>query len=576
MTPTLQRTLLVISLSLAVTACANRSQVESPETVLTEPQSEQSPVATPDIPPRPFPKDTLFELLAAEMAGQRNRFDLALGNYLRQAEQTRDPGVVERALRVAEFLGAQEPALEMATLWAQVAPNDVEAHRAAALQQARAGQIEPATASMRKVLAMSGEAHFDFLAAAASQSDSATRNNFLDTLQQLQQEYPDNRQLAFARALIVHEQEPQQALDILQQQPLIEQQAGALLLHANLLSQLDRPQEAIDLLHTSLQQHPDDNRLRLQLARLLLGNDELDAAAGQFGRLREQNPDDHDLTLTLGLISLENQQPDLAIDYLEQALEQQPDNGTTLYHLGLAQHELGQTEDAVQTWLAVRNGNEYLPARLRITQTLVADERLDLLSQILAESRSERPQERMQLYLLEIESLLDRYPERALEITQEALTEFNDDIDLLYIRSLLHDQLGQAQQSEQDLRHILSREPDNARAMNALGYTLANRNQRLDEALELIEQALTLKPDDPAILDSLGWVHYRLGNLERALEYLQQAWADFPDQEVAAHLGEVLWQLGRRDEARAIWDKSLDNDPDSPMVRETRQRLENE
>ncbi|TVP89714.1 MAG: tetratricopeptide repeat protein [Pseudomonadaceae bacterium] len=575
MTSTFQRTFLVISLSLLVTACANRSQVDSPPVAAVEPVPELS-LTLPDVPPRPFPKDTLFELLAAEMAGQRNRFDLALGNYLRQAEQTRDPGVVERALRVAEFLGAEEPALEMATLWTQVAPNDVEAHRAAALQQARAGQIEPATASMRKVLEMSGEAHFDFLAVAASQSDATTRNTLLGTLQQLQDEYPDNRQLAFARALIVHESEPQQALDILQQQPLDQQQAGALLLQANLLDQLDQPQAAIDLLHASLQQYPDDSRLRLQLARLLLASEELDTAASQFGRLLEQNPEDHDLILTLGLISLENQQPDLAAYYLEQALEQEPDNSTTLYHLGLALEEQGQADEAIQAWLAVRDGNEYLPARLRITQALMADDRLDLLAQIMAESRSERPQARMQLYLIEIETLLDRHPERAMQRTEEALNEFSDDSNLLYVRALLHDQLGQPEQSEQDLRHILAREPDNAMAMNALGYTLADRNERLEEALELIEQAHTLEPDDPAIIDSLGWVHYRLGNLELALEYLQQAWEAFPDQEVAAHLGEVLWQLGRHDEARAVWEESLDNDPDSPLVRETRQRLEHE
>ncbi|MCL5042532.1 MAG: tetratricopeptide repeat protein, partial [Gammaproteobacteria bacterium] len=230
----------------------------------------------------------------------------------------------------------------------------------------------------------------------------------------------------------------------------------------------------------------------------------------------------------------------------------------------------------IQAWLAVRDGNEYLPARLRITQALMAEERLDLMAQVLAEARSERPQARMQLYLIEIETLLDRHPQRAMQRTQQALAEFSDDTNLLYVRALLHDQLGQPLQSEQDLRQILEREPDNAMAMNALGYTLADRNERLDEALELIEHAHALKPDDPAIIDSLGWVHYRLGNLERALEYLQQAWAAFPDQEVAAHLGEVLWQLGRRDEARAVWKQSLDQDPDSPLVRETRQRLENE
>lgn len=577
MTSIFQRTLLAITFSALAAACAHQprdpatGQSEQTGSVTTPPSAER-----PALPARPFAKDTLYELLAAEMAGQRNRFDLALNNYLRQAELTRDPGIIERALRVAEFVGARQPALEMATLWAQVAPDNIEAHRAAALQQARAGLIEPAAASMQQILSMGGEAHFDFLAAAAGQSDRATRSNLLTTLEQLQQSYPQNTQLTFARALILHEQAPQQALAILQQQPSEQQEAGALLLQANLLEQLEQRPAAIDLLQDSLQQHPDASRLRLQLARLLLSNNELDAAASQFTRLLEQNPDDHDLTLTLGLISLENQQLELAIEYLEQALALQPDNSTTLYHLGQAFNARGQTDDALQAWLAVPESDDYLPARLRIIQTLVEQQRTELLTQILAESHSQQPQLRRQLYLLEIETLLSADPQQGLIRNNQALDEFPDDGSLLYMRALLYATLGHAEDSEADLRQLLTAEPDNAMALNALGYSLADRNVQLDEALQLIERAHNLSPDDPAIIDSLGWVHYRLGNLQQALGYLQQAWAAFPDQEVAAHLGEVLWQLGRHSEARAIWQESIERDPDSPLVHETRQRLERE
>ncbi|MNV76908.1 bacteriophage N4 receptor, outer membrane subunit [compost metagenome] len=128
-------------------------------------------------------------------------------------------------------------------------------------------------------------------------------------------------------------------------------------------------------------------------------------------------------------------------------------------------------------------------------------------------------------------------------------------------------------QLEKDLRFIIEREPENAMALNALGYTLADRTTRYDEAKQLVEQAHKLNPEDPAILDSLGWVNYRMGNLDEAERLLRQALQEFPDHEVAAHLGEVLWARGKQAEARKVWADALQKQPDSAILRDTLQRL---
>ena len=155
----------------------------------------------------------------------------------------------------------------------------------------------------------------------------------------------------------------------------------------------------------------------------------------------------------------------------------------------------------------------------------------------------------------------------------KALEQFPGDTNLLYTRAMLAEKRGDLNGLERDLRDIIAREPDNATALNALGYTLADRTSRYEEAKALIEQAHQLNPEDAATLDSLGWVNYRLGNLDEAERHLRAALARFPDHEVAAHLGEVLWVQGKQREAREVWASALEAKPDSPILRATIKRL---
>lgn len=202
-------------------------------------------------------------------------------------------------------------------------------------------------------------------------------------------------------------------------------------------------------------------------------------------------------------------------------------------------------------------------------------DQLAQFTQLFAEARQAVPDKQQALLQIEVEVLSrNQHKEEAWQRIGQAIAQYPDNPNLLYTRAMLADQRDDLAQLEADLRHILHNDPEHAMAMNALGYTLADRTQRLDEALQLIEAAHQLQPDDAATLDSLGWVYYRLGRPRDALPWLEQAYAAYPDPEVAAHLGETLWALGEKRKARKLWREALDKSPEHEILLETIKRLD--
>ncbi|MDX1369558.1 tetratricopeptide repeat protein [Pseudomonas sp.] len=522
-----------------------------------------------------FSQETLLALLTAELAGQRNRFDIAIGNYVQQAQATQDAGVAERGFRIAEYLGAEQAALDTALIWAKNAPDNLDAQRAAAIQLARAGRYDESMTYMEQVLQRKGDTHFDFLALSALETDADTRAGLLQSFDRLQSKYPDNGQLLFGKALLLQQDDrPQEALELLEAQSAKQDEISPLLLHVRLLQSLERGDEALPLLQKGISLHPDDKRLRLTYARLLVEQDRMDDAKGEFSALLQQFPQDDDLRFSLALVCLEAEAWREAIVYLEELVERDSHVDAAHYNLARAYEALGEKDSALIEYALVGPGNDFLPAQARQAQLLFDSKRSAEASQRLSQARNAQPDYAIQLYLIEAEALAsDSQHGQAWQVVQQALEQFPDDLNLLYTRAMLAEKRDDLDLLEQDLRFILEREPDNSMALNALGYTLADRTTRYDEAKELIEQALRLDPQDPAILDSLGWVNYRLGNLDEAERLLRQALKRFPDHEVAAHLGEVLWAQGKQREARKIWANALKQQPDSTVLRSTLLRL---
>ncbi|CAK9891315.1 MULTISPECIES: tetratricopeptide repeat protein [Pseudomonas] len=522
-----------------------------------------------------FSQDTVYSLLSAELAGQRDRFDIALDNYVSQAIKTQDPGISERAYRIAEYLGADQAALDTSLIWAKNDPDNLDAQRAAAIQLARGGRYDESMAFMEKVLQGQGDTHFDFLALSALETDPDTRAGLQNSFDRLLVKYPDNGQLVFGKALLLQQDgKAQAALDLLEAHPPEAGEIAPVLLRARLLQGLDRGKEALPLLQKTIRQYPDDKRLRLTYARMLVEQDRLADAKAEFVSLVQQYPDDDELRYSLALVSLETKDWDEGAGYLEELIARDSHVDAAHLNLGRIHEERNDPESALNEYALVGPGTDYLPAQLRQADILIANGRSSEASRRLAAARDAQPDYAIQLYLIEAEALGSNDKNaQAEQVLQQAIKQYPDDLNLLYTRAMLAEKRNDLAQMEKDLRSIISREPENAMALNALGYTLADRTSRYAEAKTLIDKAHQITPDDPAVLDSLGWVNYRMGNLDEAERLLRQALERFPDHEVAAHLGEVLWANGKRREARQVWAKGFEAQPDSPILRKTVLRL---
>lgn len=540
--------------------------------------TESTPSATPEavkVPEKPFPIETFYALLVAEIAGSRERYDIALGNYMQQAQITRDPDIAARATRIARFLNVRRAALESALLWAEVSPTDAEAHFIAASELIQAGRLLEASQHSAFLLQNDGSTLYQSIASRATSATDTQRELLLAEFLQRLAEHPANTDLLVGVGLLYQQQQqPEQALTYVRQALQLDATlVSAAVLEARLLNDQGQPEEAMKRLRLLLDAHPDNDRLRLQYARLLASID-LDEAYQQFSILVQQSPHDEDFLLSLALISHERGLVEEARQHFESLTRFERHSSVAHYYLGRIAEASEDWQVALEHYLRVGPGPNFIAALLRTTDILVRAGQTEAANKRLSAARQQFPQEAERLYLLEAE-VLNKYQQlhSAHSLLNEALALFPASTQLLYSRAMISEQLDRLEDLERDLRAVLKYDPNNAAALNALGYTLADRTTRYQEALELISQALQIKPEDPAILDSMGWVQYRLGNLPEALLLLRQAMQAYPDHEIAAHLGEVLWVSGRQQEAREVWSKGLKLNPKSTVIADVIRRL---
>ncbi|MGK0248926.1 MAG: tetratricopeptide (TPR) repeat protein [Oleispira sp.] len=528
------------------------------------------------IPAKPFSAPTLYSLLVAEVAGQRQQFNISLANYVNQARKTQDPGIAERATRIAQYLGINQYILEAAQIWVLNAPAEAQAHQILALALMKAGNFPLALQHMESVLELAGASQFDYLALNAQSLSRSEKLDLLHQIELLTKKHSDYAPLWMAQgALLIQLEDYPAALIALEQTiALRENYTSAALSKARVLHKLNRPEEALaclDDLHDSLPKHKGIGVLR---ARILIDLKRFSEARAAFQYLAQVFPYDYSIQLSLGLLHMELDEDDQAIAVLSPlTLDNNMANEAYFYLARIAEKQQDSIR-ALRNYRAVREGRQFLPAQFKAAQLLIEQEDIKVARNFLTHRRSDFPDFNIELIQLEVDLLINNEQiEEAYQLVDTALIESPNNTKLLYSRGLLAEKLGNIAQLETDLRLIISLSPNNAEAINALGYTLADKTGRIDEALSLIKQAIELAPNNPAIIDSLGWAYYRLGDLDQAVELLQQAFNAFPDHEVAAHLGEVLWQLKRNSEAKSVWQKGLDQKPNSSVIKETLMRF---
>lgn len=524
---------------------------------------------------RPFKRETLYSLLAAEMAGSRKNYDLALSNYAQQARETQDPQVAERATLMARYLGDTDTALETSQIWLNSTPQNPDALTNSALTQLDAGHFQQAFELSRQLLDQGGEPLFQVIAARASELPSAEHQALLRQYQALLQNHKRNLQLQVGTGLLLEqEQAYSQAMDYARQALKLDpQNLPAAILEANLLHQLKRDKEAVVKMENLLALHPDNHLLRQQYARILIHTD-MARAQEQFQLLTRQMPYSGDIWLSLGIVALQRGDTETARQAFETLLDLNQHLSTAHFYLGRIYEDQEQLTEAALHYLQVGPGNDFYAATLSLLDIFVRKQDYESAQQQVNRLALRHPGKAASFYLLYAEVLRRHQLLQGAEKTlNEGLKSLPANPELLYARAMLNQERNHFAASEADLRLIIHQKPDDAQALNALGYLLADRNERLDEAQQLITQALSLSPDDPAILDSMGWVAFRQGKLDSALDYLTRAYNLSADVEIGAHLGEALWQAGQQANALSVWRKCQKRDANNKLLQHTLTRL---
>lgn len=563
----------------SINSASGQSAVEEQEAVSSSIPSETPSQVIEVGAPVVLDEDTMFNLLAAEFAGNIGDVEASLKYYGEAAKTIDDSRIAARSAYIALYGEDYEATIEALNRWHVLEPDAEDIPRMYAVSYLNLGQPEKAVPYIEGIFAASHESEVDeALAVKQLLSKEASTQDAYIALEQLNNKPDQNKHLLILQSRYAAQlQNYDESLAILDQVLVLDSSMHeVLIIKSRILSAQGRHEEAALLIKQLLEEMPDNNALRLQYARMLVEQRDLKAATEQYLVLHDNLPDDGEITLSLALLYIEEKRLDDAVVALDHLIEIDQKISVANYYLGRIAQNRGDDKQAVANYLRVLSGDYVFDAQLRVGVLLAVlgkpNEGLAKLEALAEEQISWEL--RVRCYLAQGELLREQGRfEEGVEMYSRALQQNREDVNLLYARGLMAEKVDRLDMAEADLLKVISKEPDNASALNALGYTLADRTSRYKEALQYIKRAAELVPDDPAILDSLGWVSFRLGEMDEALKYLSKAFEMLEDAEIAAHYGEVLWQTDQKEKARKVWSKGKAHNAANPVLVETLHRL---
>ncbi len=553
--------------------------------------SAEAPVATTDTAaatpePKPvaeiqygnFSEDVLARTILAELAGQRGYSQQSLDEYLQLARETGDLSIIQRTMRIATFLRNVQVALEMGNLWLEREPDSVEARQTIAIQMIALGRYGEAVAQMVMLLEQGNEVNFRIVSSriATDQNAALILDALITDFEELRLRFPDNESLKLGLAHLYQQnsQIPEAYAIVAQLAKDMGDSPEVVILEVQLLELLGDAERAQSRLAESLETNPKHKQLRFMYGRKLIDEQRFQDAREQFAILVEQDPTDFDIVYSLALLSMEVNMLTEARGYLDRLVVSGKRLDDAHFYLGFINAQENQPDTAIEHYLRVTSGNNFLQAQRNLTELMIRAGRYPEVKAHLQNIRFRNADYNIPLLTMEANVLIDEgRNDDAATLLDSSIGLFPNNVQLLFLRSVLSQNLNDLVLMEQDLRKIIQLDPTSPMAYNSLGYTLADRTDRYQEAYELIGRAFELAPNDPAIIDSLGWVQYRLGMFQEASENLARAYELFPDHEVAAHLGEVLWVMGEHAEATRVWRNALEIEPNSVHILKAMERL---
>ncbi len=546
------------------------------------------PAAAPpqDVPPNvALSEQLIYKYLSAELAFQRGETFGAYSTMAALARSTGDARIARRALEFAVSGSLAAEALKAARLWRELAPRSEEAAQALTGLLIANNRLDEAKSALAQQLAASTADTLPGVIATTQRQLArvADRNRAQGMLRELLEPYRDSldAQLTLVQAAMVAGDRAaalREARSALQKHP--ESELAALMLAQIIEDKTEAAQSLADF----LKKNPKAREVRLAYSRMLIEQNKLPEAKAEFAQILKLYPDDRTTLYALGLLATQAGDLKDAEKYLSsyiRTLGGEPDRERDSTQALLVLAQIAEERDDLRGalgWLEKvdpANAAGYLSATLKRAQLVARSGDMDAARAILHRASIESDDDRVKLIAGEAQLLRDSGRiDDALNLVAEALETHKDSVDLLYEHAMLADKAKQFDLMERQLRRIIKLAPDNQHAYNALGYSFADRNVRLQEAYDLVSKANQIAPEDPYILDSLGWVEFRLGRYEDAARTLGRAFDLKADPEIAAHLGEVLWKLGREDEAKKLWRNANAKDPKNETLKGTLQRLQ--
>lgn len=527
----------------------------------------------------------VFKYLAAEVAGQRGELGLSAKLFFDLAKSSRDVRLAERAAKVAMYSKNAQAALETAKLWLELDANSTEAQQAATQLYVINGDLNAAKPLLQKLLEKEDTRANGFLYLNSLLSHQANKTNVLQLVQDLAAPYPqlaeahftigqaafqaNNLQLALSETIRANQLRPNWEIAAIQQ--------------ADILFSTS-PDQAISFYRRFLNDTPDANDARLNLARMLIKQSRFNEAKPELLKLSKLANSNPEILVVVGLLSVQSNEFSDAEKYFLQALNSNIKNKDPIYlYLGQIAEKNNNDAEAINWYSKVQQPGEkassqqadhYLDAKLSMANVMSRTQGADAAIQMLDDLENLSDTQLAQVITAQANLLAQakRFQE-SYELLGKAVANMPNSNELIYDYAMAAERVQQFTVLETQLRKLIKIKPDFAQAYNALGYSFAERNVKLEEANKLIAKALELSPNDHYIMDSMGWVQYRLGNLDKAFEYLNKAYNLQNDAEIAAHLGEVLWKQGKQDEASKIWADTLKVSPDNDLLIKTVKRF---
>ena len=513
----------------------------------------------------------LYQYLLAEIALGRGQVGIAAAAYADLAKSTRDPRIARRATEVAYYARQPQLSLDAARIWSESDPGSMEAKQAYWALLANLGKSDQLAAELSRVIASENITRRGPLLIQMGRMLSRFEDKKMvaRVADQVTEAYPDLPESHFVRAQAAYSNDENDRANVELDKALTLKPdwEPAAILKAQLM--IANPQASIDSLAAFVKKYPKARDARLAYARALIEGKRYDEARAEFTALLTAEPDRPDLIYSMGLLSLQSGDVAAAEKYLTSLLGKDfVESDSVHYYLGQIYEESGRAQEALAQYDAIAPGSQHhTQAQVHAAGLLARSGQREAALERLRAAEAANPKERVGLLVLEAQLLSDSgHKEEAYKLLADELLNSPDDPTLLYESALFAERLGKTEILERNLRKVIKLTPDAAQAYNALGYSLADRNKNLDEANTLIDKAMSLQPNDAAILDSKGWVYYRRGDLPAAAEMLQKALAVQTDPEIAAHLGEVQWQMGKQDEAKKTWNDALKAAPDNEAL----------